>query len=105
MLQGYRGNKSKKEKRIHPNQKPVALYLWLLQNYAKPGQNIFDSHVGSGSIRIACHDLGLWFEGCEIDLDYWKDQEERFKNYIANQNLPGMEPEEIQQAIFEQGEL
>lgn len=64
-----------KEGTIHPTQKPVALYKWLLQNYAKPGQTIFDSHVGSGSIRIACYDLGFDFEGCEIDADYHAAQE------------------------------
>jgi site-specific DNA-methyltransferase (adenine-specific) len=50
-----------KEERIHPCQKPVALYKWLLKNYAKPGQTIFDSHVGSGSSRIACYDMGFDF--------------------------------------------
>jgi site-specific DNA-methyltransferase (adenine-specific) len=73
--------------KIHPTQKPVALYKWLLKNYAKPGDKIFDSHVGSGSIRIACHDLGFDFEGCEIDEDYWRAQEERYKNHIAQQEL------------------
>lgn len=70
--------------KIHPTQKPVALYKWLLKNYAKPGQTIFDSHVGSGSIRIACYDMGFDFEGCEIDRDYWEAQEERFKKYIIH---------------------
>lgn len=78
---------------IHPTQKPVALYKWLLQNYAKPGQTIFDSHVGSGSIRIACHDLGFDFEGCEIDEDYWEAQEKRYKTHIAQGRL--FEPEDI----------
>ena len=63
---------------IHPTQKPVALYKWLLSNYAKPGDHIFDSHVGSGSIRIACHDLDFDFTGCEIDADYHAAQEARF---------------------------
>jgi len=75
------------EKRIHPTQKPVALYKWLLQNYAKPGDKIFDPHVGSGSIRIACHDMGFDFTGCEIDEGYWKAQEERYKNHIAQSEL------------------
>jgi site-specific DNA-methyltransferase (adenine-specific) len=69
------------EKRIHPTQKPIALYLWLLNNYAKQGDKIFDSHVGSGSSRIACDKLGYYFEGCEIDKDYWEAQEKRYKNY------------------------
>jgi site-specific DNA-methyltransferase (adenine-specific) len=76
-----------KENTIHPTQKPIKLYKWLLKNYAKPGDKIFDSHVGSGSIRIACHDLGFDFEGCEIDEDYWKAQEERYKRHIAQQEL------------------
>jgi site-specific DNA-methyltransferase (adenine-specific) len=65
--------------RIHPTQKSIALYKWLLKNYAKQGDKIFDSHVGSGSSRIACYELGYDFIGCEIDKDYWKAQEERFK--------------------------
>ena len=67
--------------KIHPTQKPVALYEWLLTHYAKQGDKIFDSHVGSGSIRIACHKLGYYFEGCELDKDYWEAQEKRYKNY------------------------
>jgi site-specific DNA-methyltransferase (adenine-specific) len=67
------------DKKIHPCQKPIALYKWLLKNYAKPGDRIFDSHVGSGSSRIACYKLGFDFIGAELDLDYWNAQEERFK--------------------------
>jgi site-specific DNA-methyltransferase (adenine-specific) len=88
MLQGDMKNK---EQRIHPTQKPVALYKWLLKNYAKPNDKIFDSHVGSGSIRIACHDMGFSFEGCEIDKDYWEAQEERFNTHISQLDL--MTPE------------
>ena len=73
--------------KIHPTQKPVALYKWLLKNYAKPGDKIFDSHVGSGSIRIACHDMGFDFEGCEIDKDYWEAQEERYKQHTMQGDL------------------
>lgn len=58
--------------RIHPTQKPVALYRWLLQNYAKPGQRILDTHLGSGSIAIACDIEGFDLVGCEIDADYIK---------------------------------
>jgi site-specific DNA-methyltransferase (adenine-specific) len=96
------GNMSDKEVRIHPTQKPVALYKWLLQNYAKPGDKIFDSHVGSGSIRIACHDLGFDFEGCEIDKDYWEAQEARFQQHIKQADL--FEPQEIQDLVVN-GEL
>lgn len=95
--------KSKDGDKIHPTQKPVALYKWLLQNYAKPGQTIFDSHVGSGSIRIACHDLGFSFEGCEIDEDYWKAQEARYKTHAAQEQL--FEPAELHQKKPEQGSL
>lgn len=83
---GYLNN-SQKERKIHPTQKPVALYKWLLQNYAKEGDKIFDSHVGSGSIRIACHDIGFSFEGCEIDIDYWQAQEQRFQEHIKQGGL------------------
>ena len=79
--------------RIHPTQKPVDLYKWLLKNYAKPGQTIFDSHVGSGSIRIACHDLGFNFTGCEIDKDYWEAQEARYQTHAAQGRL--FDPEDI----------
>ncbi len=84
MLQG---NMKNKESRIHPTQKPVALYKWLLKNYAKPNDKIFDSHVGSGSIRIACHDMGFDFEGCEIDKDYWEAQEKRYQEHISQADL------------------
>ena len=67
--------------RVHPTQKPISLYLWLLNNYAKQGDKIFDSHVGSGSSRIACDKLGYYFEGCELDIDYWNAQEKRYKDY------------------------
>ena len=97
-------NIKNKEKRIHPTQKPIALYKWLLQNYAKPGQTIFDSHVGSGSIRIACHDMGFEFEGCEIDPDYHAAQEKRFQDHIARgQELWTVD--EHQDIIYEQGAL
>ena len=92
------GNKAKNEKRIHPTQKPVVLYKWLLQNYAKPGQTIFDSHVGSGSIRIACHDMGFDFEGCEIDADYYKAQEKRYQIHAAQGDL--FNSDEMQRLIF-----
>jgi site-specific DNA-methyltransferase (adenine-specific) len=65
------GNKAKNEKRIHPTQKPVALYKWLLANYAEPGQRILDTHMGSGSIAIACHYAGVHLTACEIDPDYF----------------------------------
>jgi site-specific DNA-methyltransferase (adenine-specific) len=75
MLQGDMKNK---EKRIHPTQKPIRLYEWLLKNYAKPGDKILDTHLGSGSSRIAAHNLGFDFWGYEIDEEYYNDQEQRF---------------------------
>lgn len=80
-------NMSNKEMRIHPTQKPVALYSWLLQRYAKPGDKILDTHLGSGSSRIAAYDLGFDFVGLEIDVDYFKAQEARYLNHIAQGNL------------------
>ena len=73
--------------KIHPTQKPVALYKWLLKNYAKHNDKIFDSHVGSGSSRIACYDMGFSFEGCELNPDYWKAQEERFEQHTMQGDL------------------
>lgn len=80
-------DKSKNEKRIHPTQKPVALYVWLLQQYAKPGDKILDTHLGSGSSRIAAYDLGFDFLGIEIDATCFLAQEERFADHTAQQSL------------------
>ena len=93
-------NMKRKEKRIHPCQKPVGLYKILLKNYVKPGWKIFDSHVGSGSIRIACYDMGFDFVGCELDKDYWQAQEDRFNNHISNQDLFGKQ--DIQDLIYQE---
>ena len=76
-----------KETKIHPTQKPISMYKWLLSKYAGQNYKIFDSHVGSGSIRIACHDMGFDFTGCELDADYWEAQEERIKNYAMQGDL------------------
>ena len=70
-----------KETRIHPTQKPVALYKWLLKNYAKEGDKIFDSHCGSGSIAIACHDYKFDLTACEIDEDYYKASKKRLEDH------------------------
>ena len=72
---------------IHPCSKPIALYKWLLKNYAKPGDRILDTHLGSGSSRIAAHDMGFDFVGYEIDKDYFDAQEKRFQNHISQGNL------------------
>ena len=73
--------------RIHPTQKPVPLYSWIYRRYTKPGDKILDTHLGSGSSRIAACDAGLDFVGCEIDPDYFKAQEERFAMHTAQGNL------------------
>ena len=67
--------------KIHPTQKPVKLYKWLLKNYAKEGDKIFDSHLGSGSIAIACHDLKYDLVGCELDKEYYNAAKERLKKH------------------------
>ena len=72
-----------KEDRIHPTQKPVALYKWLLHNYAKPGDKILDTHLGSGSSAIAAHQMGFDFVGCELDKDYYEAACKRFKEQTA----------------------
>ena len=73
--------------RIHPTQKPVSLYEWLLTNYAKEGDRILDTHLGSGSSRIAAYNLGFDFVGCEIDKEYFDKQEERFARHTAQTSL------------------
>jgi site-specific DNA-methyltransferase (adenine-specific) len=69
--------------KIHPTQKPVVLYKWLLKNYAKEGDKIFDSHLGSGSIAIACHDYHFSLVGCELDRDYYEAACKRFKQHTS----------------------
>ena len=93
MLQGkniyegrtMQGNKKKNEVRIHPTQKPVALYEWLLKTYAKKGWKILDTHLGSGSIAIACHDLGFSLVGIEIDKQYYDGARKRI---LDHQSIP-----------------
>ena len=72
---------------IHPTQKPVALYRWIFSKYAHDGDRILDTHLGSGSSRIAAYDAGLDFVGCEIDKTYFDLQEERFAAHTAQQSL------------------
>ena len=76
-----------KDERVHPNQKPVKLYEWILTNYAKPGQKIFDSHMGSGSSAIACNNLGFEYVGCELDEDYYNAACERIAQHAQQQRL------------------
>lgn len=76
-----------KEIRIHPTQKPIPLYKWLLHNYAKPGWKILDTHMGSQSSRIASFEMGFDYWGWEIDKDYFDDGNKRFKEKIAQISL------------------
>ena len=71
------------QNKIHPTQKPVRLYDWILNNYAKEGDLILDTHIGSGSSRIACNKGGFNFTGFEIDKDYYEAQEKRFKDFVS----------------------
>lgn len=73
--------------RFHPTQKPVALYEWIYSRYAKEGDKILDTHMGSGSSRIAAYNMGFDYVGCEIDKDYFEKEEERFKEHSAQLNL------------------
>lgn len=73
--------------RFHPTQKPVALYKWLLKNYAKPGDKILDTHLGSGSIAIACHYAGHELTACEIDQDYFKKAVDRIQQQTKQISL------------------
>lgn len=83
----YFGGVHADECRIHPTQKPVALYAWIFARYAKPGDKILDTHLGSGSSRIAAYDAGLDFVGCEVDKNYYAAQEERFAAHTAQLSM------------------
>ena len=74
---------TKDSKRIHPTQKPTELYRWIFENYAKQGDKILDTHLGSGSSRIAAYDCGLDFVGYEINEEYFHEQEKRFLEHIG----------------------
>ena len=79
LADGVRG-RNKKQKTIHPTQKPVKLYEWLLDNYAKEGDKILDTHLGSGSIAVACHNR-------KFDLDAWEIDEEYYNNAVARLDI------------------
>jgi len=82
----HRGKQT--DKRIHPTQKPVKLYEWLLMNYAKEGDRILDTHLGSGSIAIACHNLGFDLVGCELDTDYFNAAKKRLQQHQSQLRIP-----------------
>ena len=97
----FRYRVTTEKNKIHPTQKPVALYAWILKNYASQGQTIFDPFLGSGSSRIASYKLGFDFVGCEIDKDYFALQQERFDrecNGIVAKEADGARV--IQQQLF-----
>ncbi len=73
--------------KIHPTQKPIPLYKWCLDNYAKEGDKILDTHLGSGSIAIACHDYGFDLTACELDKEYFDKAMQRINNHIAQTKL------------------
>lgn len=79
--------------KIHPTQKPKSLYKWLLKNYAKPGDKIFDSHGGSLSIAIACAEMGHDLDVCELDKDYFEASVKRLKNHCSQMNAFVERPE------------
>jgi site-specific DNA-methyltransferase (adenine-specific) len=77
----------KEQNKIHPTQKPVELYKWILENNSKQGDKILDTHLGSGSIAIACHDYGFELTACELDTEYYEKAVQRIKNHISQQKL------------------
>ena len=87
----FGGTGADEDGRIHPTQKPVALYTWIFQNYAKPGDKILDTHLGSGSSRIAAYEQDLDFVGFELEKSYFDAQEERFQTHISQLSLFHME--------------
>jgi len=83
----WQGDMKNKEVRIHPTQKPVKLYEWLLINYAKDGDKILDTHLGSGSISLACHNLGFDLTACELDKEYYEASLKRLSQHTAQLRL------------------
>ena len=75
------------KKKIHPTEKPIKLYEWILMNYAKKGDKILDTHLGSGSIAIACHNLGFDLEGYELDKNYFDAASKRLEQHQAQKRL------------------
>jgi site-specific DNA-methyltransferase (adenine-specific) len=84
---GFVFNGQANKDKIHPTQKPVALYKWLLDKYAKENDKILDTHLGSGSIAIACHDYGFDLTACELDKEYFDKAMQRINNHTAQQKL------------------
>ena len=97
MLQG---NMKNKEHRIHPTQKPVALYKWLLSNYAKQGDKILDTHVGSASSLIACYDMGFDAVGFELDPDYYAKSKQRLEDFMRQPRIDTIEQQQLEQLML-----
>lgn len=83
----YKGFLGADKERIHITQKPIPLYKWLLDKHAKPGDKILDTHLGSGSIAIACHDYGFELTACELDEEYYNSAINRIKRHTSQQSL------------------
>ena len=77
----------KEQNKIHPTQKPIQLYEWLLMNNSEKGFKILDTHLGSGSIAIACHNLGFELTACELDVEYYDKAIQRIKDHTSQQKL------------------
>jgi len=86
-----RSKLNQKRAGFHPTEKPIELYQWLLTNYAKQGDKILDTHLGSGSSRIAAYNMGFEFVGYEIDPDYFAAQEERFQAHISQMTFDDLQ--------------
>ena len=84
------GSVNRESDKIHPTQKPIVLYEWLLKNYAKPGDKIIDTHVGSASSLIACHNLGFDYVGFEIDGDYYRAARDGLENAKLQLRMEGV---------------
>ena len=83
----FRFSVRKNRNKIHPTQKPVELYEWLLKMFAKKGDRILDTHLGSGTIAIACDNLGFDLTACEISTDYYKKALEKMKNHNSQMKI------------------
>ena len=83
--------------KMHPTQKPVALYKWLLTNYAKKGDKILDTHVGSASSLIACHDMGFDAVGFELDPDYYAKSKQRLEDFMRQPRIDTIEQHPLEQ--------
>ena len=97
----YKGFLGADSERIHNTQKPVKLYEWILKNYAKSGDKILDTHLGSASSRIAAYKMGFDFWGCELDSDYFNQANERFNTAIAMPLFDAPKQEVKQESLFQ----